>query len=147
MLGKPASFELASASDLDALIRLLSTNNLPVADLLGHVNAFTLAKLGGIIVGSVGLELYGELALVRSLCVSESHRSKGIGSALLSAAAARACAEGVANLYLLTTGAAPYFGRHGFVPVLREHAPQEIRNTVQFRSLCPDTAVCMHKAI
>lgn len=139
--------EGASARDLDTVVRLLSKNHLPVADVASHIDAFVLAKLDGEIVGTVGLETYGEIALVRSLCVSDLHRSKGIGSALLSAAAARAASQGVAELYLLTTDAAQYFARQGFVPVLREHAAQEVRNTVQFRSLCPDAAICMRKAI
>jgi amino-acid N-acetyltransferase len=138
---------VASRAEFEAVSRLLSDNHLPVADLEAHLDAFMLAKRAGMIVGTVGLETYGELALVRSLCVAEPHRSKGVGASLLSAVATRAATQGVRELYLLTTGAAPYFAQQGFAPVSREHAPHEIRNTVQFRSLCPSTAVCMRKAI
>jgi amino-acid N-acetyltransferase len=137
----------ASSADFDAVTRLLSDGHLPVADLEAHLDAFLLAKIESMVVGSVGLESYGELALLRSLCVAAPHRGQGLGFSLVSAVAARAAAQGVRELYLLTTGRAPYFANQGFQPVLREHAPREIRNTVQFRSLCPGTAVCMRKAI
>jgi amino-acid N-acetyltransferase len=137
----------ASSAELESVSRLLSSSDLPVADLEAHISAFMLAKFEGAIVGTVGLETYGDLALMRSLCVAEPHRSMGIGGALVSAIAARAAAGGVRELYLLTTGAAPYFASQGFVPLAREHAPRQICNTAQFRSLCPSSAVCMRKLI
>ena len=141
------TIERASALDFDAVFRLLSTSNLPVADLESHINAFTLARWNGIVVGSVGLETFGELALMRSLCVAERHRSRGIGGALLSALASRALARGVRELYLLTTGAESYFASQGFAQINQEQAPQEIRSTAQFSALCPKSAVCMRKTI
>jgi len=127
--------------------RLLSDSNLPLQDLESHIDAFTLAKCNGILVGTAGLEIYGECALLRSLCVAERHRSKLVGLALVSAIASRAFAQGVRELYLLTTGAAPYFANLGFMQIERELAPIEIRNTAQFAGLCPASAVCMRKAL
>jgi two-component system, OmpR family, phosphate regulon response regulator PhoB len=141
------TFEPASSADFDAVFRLLSDSNLPVADLESHLEAFTLAKFGEMTVGTAGLEIYGELALLRSICVVESQRSKRIGVALVSAVASRALAQGVLELYLLTTNAAPYFAKLGFVSVARERTPLQIRSTAQFSALCPSSAVCMRKAI
>ena len=141
------ALEPARKAELDSVLQLLSDSNLPVADLESHIDAFTLAKCNGIVVGTAGLEIYGELALLRSLCVAERHRSKLIGVALVSAIASRALAQGVRELYLLTTGAAPYFAHLGFVQIEREQAPIEIRNTAQFSALCPASAVCMRKTI
>ena len=89
------ALEPARKAELDSVLRLLSDSNLPVADLESHIDAFTLAKCNGIVVGTAGLEIYGELALLRSLCVAERHRSKLIGVALVSAIASRALAQGV----------------------------------------------------
>jgi N-acetylglutamate synthase-like GNAT family acetyltransferase len=143
----PLTLEPASSAEFDAVSRLLSASNLPVSDLESHIAAFTLAKADGLVVGTAGLEIYGELALVRSLCVVASRRSDGIGAALLEAVTSCATAQGVQEFYLLTTGAAPYFAKLGFVPLAREQAPLEIRNTAQFSSLCPSSAVCMRKPI
>ena len=139
------NLEPAGAPDLEAVVRLLSANHLPVADLESRIDAFLLAKRDGIVVGTVGLEIYGELALLRSLCVAEGHRSKRIGGALISAVASRALAQGVRELYLLTTGAAPYFAKRGFVQINRDQTPLEIRNTAQFSALCPASAICMRR--
>jgi len=139
--------EPASAHDLDAVVQLLSRSRLPVADLESHINAFTLARWNTIVIGTVGLEIFGGLALLRSLCVAEHHRSKRIGFALIDAIVSRALARGVRDLYLLTTEAASYFEKLGFVAIEREQAPREIRNTAQFSALCPNSAVCMRKNI
>jgi len=139
------TLEPAGARDLAAVVRLLSSNHLPVADLESHIDTFMLAKRNGIVVGTAGLQIYGELALLRSLCVAEDHRLKRIGAALVSAVASRALARGVRELYLLTTGAASYFANLGFMQIDRELAPPEIRNTAQFSTLCPTSAVCMRR--
>ena len=141
------TLEPASSADFDAVFRLLSENNLPVADIEPHLSSFVLAKCQKVTVGSAGLELYGRVALLRSLCVAKSHRARRIGATLVSAAEALARRHGVRELYLLTVGAAAYFGRFGFTPISREHAPLEIRSTSQFSLLCPSSALCMRKVI
>jgi len=141
------TFESATVASLAAVLRFLSGSGLPVADVEAHIGAFTLAKSQGHLVGTVGLEPYSELALLRSLFVAPTHRSKGIAAALVQSVEARAAAEGVRSLYLLTTGATAYFANLGFVSLAREQVPEAIRGTAQFSSLCPSTAVCMRKAI
>ena len=141
------TFEAASIDEFDAVYRLLANNDLPVQDLKNHLGAFTVAKCESTLVGTVGLEVYGELALLRSLCVAESHRSRRVGEALVAAAAKRASAGGVRSLYLLTTSAARYFAALGFVLVERHDVPPPIQFTSQFSSLCPTSAVCMRKTV
>lgn len=141
------TIEGATAANLDTVLRLLVESGLPVADLDQHIEAFILAKSLGSVVGTVGLEVYGELGLLRSLCVAHAHRSQGIAGTLLTSITSRAAAQGVRTLYLLTTGAEPYFADRGFAPVSRKDVPHEIRGTAQFSGLCPSTALCMSKAI
>ena len=144
--GRPV-LEPANAADLDFVSRLLQANDLPVADLEDHLRSFVLAKWRGEIVGTVGLENYGESGLLRSLCVRADRRSEGIGSTLVSAVEAAAFARGVRDLYLLTFSAAPYFENQQFVEVARDRVPAAIRGTAQFRSLCPASATCMRKRL
>jgi len=141
------TLERATVADLDTVLRLLSESGLPVADLEQHVEAFTLAKSAGTVVGTVGLEQYSDVGLLRSLCVAETHRSQGIAEVLLRAITSRAAARGVKTLYLLTTGAGPYFAGRGFAAISRDDVPPEIRGTAQFSALCPSTALCMSKAL
>jgi len=95
--------------------------------------------------GVVGLELLGDVALLRSLAVPAEYRGRWIGSQLTCKAEAYARSQGVEVLYLLTLTAEVFFARRGYRVVGRDTAPAAIQETTEFRSLCPDSAVCMVK--
>lgn len=95
--------------------------------------------------GIVGLELYGAEALLRSLAVSHEARGRGLGQALVAAAERQAREHGVTRLYLLTTTAAAFFARLGYVEAPRSQAPASIQATAQFSSLCPTSSAFMMK--
>ncbi len=56
-------------------------------------------------------------------------------------------AEGLKTMVLLTQAAEGFFGKRGYVLTPREQVPEPIRQTAEFRSLCPATAACMSKAL
>lgn len=145
--GVEVVLEAANPSDLRAVIDLLGGNGLPVADVEHHIDNFVLAKAQDVLVGTTGVEYYGDVALLRSLCVAESYRKTGIGCRLLFAAESIAGTRGVRDLYLLTTGASGYFTRHAYAQVARGKAPVEIQETAEWSSLCPSSAICMRKAL
>ncbi len=97
--------------------------------------------------GVVGLEIYGRIARLRSLAVDRSSRGLGVGKALVSAAEAYAESRQVRELYLLTTGAERFFERLGYQRLEREAAPEPIRATSEFSSLCPTTSLLMRKEL
>ncbi len=97
--------------------------------------------------GLVGLELSGDVALLRSLVVAEALRGSGAGSALLDHAERSARAKGVKSLYLLTTTAAAFFSRRGYALAPRETAPAAIRATREFSAVCPGSAAFMSKLL
>lgn len=136
------------AADLAALRALLSFCGLPAEDLSEVALAdFRLAFERKQLVGSVGLEVLGEAALLRSLAVASSLRNTGLGARLLDAAETHARTRGVRRLYLLTTTAADYFARRGFARIDRTFAPAPILATREFAALCPASAVCMEKLL
>jgi amino-acid N-acetyltransferase len=138
------AFVGAKPSDLPAVVALLARCGLPVADLGGAQLAhFTLCKGGDALLGTVGLELLGDLALLRSLAVAPEARGKRLGHALSERARDAAARQGVATLYLLTNTAEPLFARWGFRRVDREGAPEAVRATREFSALCPSSAVLM----
>jgi amino-acid N-acetyltransferase len=53
-------------------------------------------------------------------------------------------ANGIRDLWLLTTSAEAFFAKHGFEKADRSAAPPAIAETSQFRDLCPATAALMH---
>jgi amino-acid N-acetyltransferase len=97
--------------------------------------------------GVVGVELFGDVGLLRSLAVSESVRGRGCGSRLVAEVEAHARAQGVKTMYLLTSTARPLFESLGYVAADRALAPDAIRNAREFSSICPSSAVFMCKKI
>lgn len=137
----------AMAADLTAVVALLESALLPVADLdADHMPHFLLAEGKGLL-GVVGLEGTGKARLLRSMAVAEHAQGQGLGHRLLQAIETQALAEGVESIFLLTTTAAPFFHRAGYVPVQRERAPAGLKLLAEFGNLCPTTASCMHKAL
>jgi len=137
----------ARLDDLPGIIALLSDSQLPTTDVAQHLDGFVIARVKGQLAGTIALESYGDVALLRSACVAAPLRSHRVGRALLEAIEADAARHGVRALYLLTTTAADYFARHGFITITRDEAPPAIQQTAEFRSLCPSSAVCMTKAL
>ena len=137
----------ASHDDLAAVQALLGANRLPFEDIAPHLAHFVVARDGDELLGVAGLEVHADSGLLRSVCVTASARNRGLGDRLCNDVEARAAAAGVAALYLLTTTAQVYFERQGYTVVDRAAAPERIRQTVEFRSLCPSSAVCLHKRL
>jgi arsenate reductase len=137
-----------SRPDDDPQLRtFLEASGLPVDDVETGRQEYLLAREGERIVGSVGLEVVGEDALVRSLAVAPDRRGLGLGKRLLEAAIQRARIRGIKMLYALTITAEAFAAAQGFVRISRVEVPEAIASLPQFRALCPATAVCMHCAV
>lgn len=136
----------ASGSDLPAIRGLLAAASLPADDISESLlKDFIVVREGDRLVGAVGLERYGDCALLRSLVVAESVRGRGYGDALIREIEAHARDSDIASIYLLTTTAAPFFAARGYRPLARSAAPPSICRTSQFSTLCPASAVFMVK--
>lgn len=138
----------AVASDLAETTSWLVDAGLPAEDLTAdHMQQFLVALRADRPVGMIGLEQFGAAGLLRSLIVDPSARDAGIGRKLVRALESGACASGVAELWLLTIDADSYFSRLGYKIMDRSDAPEAIRNTTEFSSLCPGDAVLMRKSL
>ena len=60
---------------------------------------------------------------------------------------ARARLLELCDVYLLTTTARYYFTRHGFAECARDTVPAAVRDSWEFRSGCPTTAVVMMRPV
>ena len=135
-------------SDLPALRALLTAAGLPTADLTATPRAdFWGCHEGTHLIGVIGLEGYGAVALLRSLAVAPAWQGRSLGSALLAHAERVARQRGIAALYLLTATAEAFFTRRGYVRLPREAAPPILHPTAEFAALCPASAVCLMKAL
>jgi amino-acid N-acetyltransferase len=137
---------ISSRPDLAAVRTLLNAARLPDADLTdAHLEHFFHATSPSQPLGVVGVELLGELGLLRSLVVRDDHRESGLGSALVKHVEDYARSQGVRDLYLLTTTAQTFFAARGFHAVSRDQAPHAIKSTREFAAICPASAVLMTK--
>jgi amino-acid N-acetyltransferase len=125
----------------------LEADELPTADVRAKPECFYVGYEGDTRVGVGGVESYGTDGLVRSVVVEPTARGQGIGMALCDALEAAAAERGVGTLYLLTTTAAGFFAKRGYVAVERDEVPDAIRGTTQFADLCPATATCMMRPL
>jgi len=140
-----ARLRAARASDFAAVIKLLSGAGLPTAGIPADLHGFIVAEHVGRLVGVTGLERHGSVGLLRSVAVTSDVRGMGLGAALVEKALSDSAADGVTDVYLLTSTAEGYFRRHGFRPVSRDIVPAAIKESLEFREACPATAAVMYR--
>ena len=143
----------ARPADLGAVEALLSANKLPIAGVREAFGDFLVAEGDRPnvqplqVVGAIGLERFGQHALLRSAVVADGWHGLGVGRQLVDEILDHARSIGVDELYLLTTTAERFFAQLGFRPTSRADVPASVRASVEFTSACPDTAVVMTRAV
>jgi amino-acid N-acetyltransferase len=137
------------ASDLDGppILQLLRDAALPADGLIEHLNTALVARHDARVVGCAALEVYPGGVLLRSVVVAPSVRGRGLGERLIDAAIALAKSLGTPAVYLLTTTAESYFPKFGFVRITREQVPMSVRQSIEFRSACPASAIVMRRTL
>jgi amino-acid N-acetyltransferase len=141
------SIRPGSASDRSAVILLLQNSALPIKDVNESLEHYLVAEDDHNIIGCIGLDVFKNTGLLRSMAVHPEFRNQGIGRRLATELIQLANRVGITELYLLTTDASAYFQQLGFREIGREATPDPIRQTEQFRSLCPSSAHCMWKPL
>jgi len=139
------SVRQARPGDLPALRELLSLCGLPFDGVPDHLSAFLVALDQGRLTGSVGVERCGADGLLRSLAVHPDYRGRSLGTHLTRRALREARRLGLRRVFLLTETASEYFLRLQFRRVPRQQAPPAVQASVEFASVCPETAVCMER--
>ena len=134
--------------DLAAVLALLKSSGLPTADLTSASDLHLwVVEENETIFGVIGMERFGDCALLRSLAVGTSFQRRGIGSQLVARLEREAQNEGIEQLVLLTETAEPFFRAIGYEAIDRRLVPEKIKESAEFRSLCPASAVCMRKLL
>ena len=84
MLLNQISLRQAGAADWPAIEALLLANKLPTEGAQAHLSTYLLAIANGEeVVGCAGAEVYGPVALLRSVAEDEVWRGRGLGRAIL----------------------------------------------------------------
>ena len=139
--------ELRTISDeesFQAFRSLLKSSNLAVDDLDFKKDLLVGYVEDGVMVGTGGLELYGEYGLLRSLSVKLGTRGKALGTAITEYLIEQAKKRNLKGIYLLTETAHGFFLRKGFNDVSRDAVPQPLKASSEFSYVCGPSAVAMH---
>lgn len=145
MLLNNASIALRQAgpSDWPAIEALLLANRLPTEGARQHLATYLLALSNGEVVGSAGAEVYGSVALMRSVGIAPGLQKQGIGRLLVERLIHEARSRDIASLHLLTVTAPEYFAQYGFKRGKIEEAPAALKASAEFQGACPACAAFM----
>jgi amino-acid N-acetyltransferase len=150
-MGKDArmtiQIEQATRADLPAIGALLEQFDLPCDGLAERLPTTLVTHADGRVVGTAALELFGDVALLRSVAVDATLRGQGIGQQLTEAALGLARAQRIPDVYLLTETAATFFPRFGFQPIGRAEVAPTVQQSVEFVSACPASALVMVRSL
>ncbi len=134
----------ARREDLDAALRLVRAAALPADGIRQQWgDGYAVAVEGDAVVGVAGVEVHGRSGLLRSVAVAPEARGTGLGQALTRDRVEWSRVAGLDALYLLTTTAEGFFPRLGFLPVERDSVPAEVRESGEFRDVCPASAAVL----
>ena len=127
-------------------VALIKASGLPTEDISDITKLFA-ATEGDEVLGTIGIEFYDKVALLRSLAVTEVMRSKGLGKQLVEFIERFAKQNGAMELILLTTTAADFFTKKAYQPIERNNVPDAIKQSTEFTSTCPSSAILMRKSL
>jgi amino-acid N-acetyltransferase len=125
----------ALPGDVPAILDLIRAVHLPPEGIEETIAYFWVAREGERLVGTVGLEVYDDLALLRSLVVTPARQCTGLGRALTETALAYLTTRQFRAVSLLTTTAEVFFARHDFYLLARDEVPASVQRSVEFQSV------------
>lgn len=127
-----------AAVDLPGVVSLLEGSGLPLQG-LGRTELWTARGPDGEPVAVGGLEVHGDVGLLRSLAVHPDERGSGRGRLLAEHVVAQARARQLRAVYALTTTADDFLQACGFSVVDRSAAPDQLEASAEL-SACPSSA-------
>jgi amino-acid N-acetyltransferase len=135
---------VTSIQELGLLKDFLMANQLPAEDIqLENSSYLIFTDSNQQIVGCGGLEFYDEYALLRSLAVNQNIRGHHVGKHIVTNLLALARERYVKEVYLLTNTAFYFFLKFGFDEVSREDVEAAVKESTEFKSVCPISARVM----
>ncbi len=134
---------ISNEADFTSFCALLNSSGLPVIDLDFKKDLLIGYTEDGVMVGTGGLEIYGEYGLLRSLSVKLGTRGKALGTAITEYIIQQARKRNLKGIYLLTETAHGFFLRKGFIDIAREEVPEPLKASSEFSYVCGASAVAM----
>lgn len=144
---QPTLHTIRDEESFQAFCTLLKSSNLPATDLDFRKDLLVAYVEDDVMVGTGGLEIYGDYGLLRSLSVKLGTRGKALGTAITEYLVQQAKERKLKGIYLLTETARGFFLRKGFMDVTREEVPEPLKASSEFSYVCGPGAVAMHLAV
>lgn len=141
------TIQKAEIGQLEEIQNLLKNSGLPYEDIGMHLNNFLCVMNNEKIIAAGGFEIYDDVALLRSLAVTEAKRNEGLGQLIYAALIEHAKTKNIKQIYLLTETAEKFFIKNGFTKVERNIIPDTIKNTYEYKVLCAESAILLMKNI
>src|SRR5687767_9107931 len=121
---------------LEKLQKFLQSNKLPHQD-IENITTKGRVFLGyyddtGELIGSGGLEMYGDSALLRSVAIKEHVRGQELGKKIVDDLVTQARNSKINNIFLLTETAKDFFTKKGFTIVSRDEVPSQVKASSEF---------------
>jgi amino-acid N-acetyltransferase len=135
------------SNDMPAVLALLQSAGLPTSDLARAQQLRLWVLKSDSLRGVIGLERFGTEALLRSLAVAPECRKRGVGHQLVARLESDAKSDGIERLILLTETAQAFFRALDYQVIDRQSVGDAVKQSAEFRSLCPASAVCMCKKL
>ncbi|MHA2175823.1 MAG: arsenic resistance N-acetyltransferase ArsN2 [Candidatus Hodarchaeales archaeon] len=132
--------------DLEEVYLLLKQVDLPIEGVKEHFTDFFIIRDDKKIAGCVGIEIYEDVGLLRSVAVHPSFQGKGLGQQMVGKMETYSAEQGLHTIYLLTDTAEKFFLKLGYEYISREETDERIKQSVEFTTLCPSSPV-MRKSL
>lgn len=135
---------VTTVQELGWLKDFLVANQLPAEDIqLENSSYLIFTDSNQQMVGCGGLEFYDEYALLRSLAVNQNIRGHHVGKHIVNNLLALARERNVKEIFLFTNTAFYFFLKFGFTEVSREDVEAAVKESTEFKSVCPISARVM----
>jgi HAD superfamily hydrolase (TIGR01457 family) len=148
-LDRPA-VDLGPASETDAgpIEELLRASGLEADSVRERLPETLVARSAGAVVGTAAVELFGDLAHLRSLAVHPRYRGAQVGTILTARAAALARERGARTIYAVTEDAERFFVGLGFEAIGTKAAlPEPIASTPMVAGHCSESSLAVRLAL
>lgn len=142
-MSEPISIESARPSDVESVVALLTEVRLPTHGVRELMENFLVARKSGRVIGCVGMEVYGESCLLRSLAVHPDFQGRGLGAELVKRIIARAQQQGLRQAIVLTLTAERLAAKLGFRRIPREFVDPRVAQSWEFQATACQQAFCM----
>jgi amino-acid N-acetyltransferase len=134
---------IESAHQFEEFQKLLKASDLRADDLDFKRDLLVGYYEGNSLVGTGGLEIRGDHALLRSLSVKMGIRGNSVGTTITEFLIDEARKKNLKDIYLLTERAKGFFEKKGFQEISKDSVPDQVQGSSEFLHLNPDSACVM----